>query len=656
MDETQLFVDLGLLLLAALGGGLLAQVLRQPLIVGYVLAGILVGPFTPGPTVSDPRSFRLFAEIGVILLMFSIGVDFSIGELLRVRRVALQGALGGIALIVLLTVPVGALLAWPLTQSIAVGAAISVASTMVLLKFLLERGELDSPHGRVAVGISLIEDLAVVAMVILLPVLGAEGGSRVVPLGRGLLQAVLLLAPLLWFARRVFPEALARVARTRNTELFLLVVVVVAIGTAALTASLGLSLALGAFLAGLVISESEFAHETLARVLPIRDVFVAVFFVSVGMFIRPASLVTEWATVLALVLLVAGAKFALRAGIVRGVGYDRRTAVLTGLSLAQTGEFSYVLAGVALTNQLITEGVYNAVLATSIVTILINAAVFRRVPRWVERVTAERGVAEELAAPTERRDGHVIIFGYGRVGREVADALVAFNVPFAVVDLDPEATRAARAKGALVVFGDAGTELILRRAGVERARLAVVVIPEFEAAHRCVHALRRIREDLPILARLHQQRYRALLAEAGATEVVQPEVEAALTLVRHSLDRLGVDHQEGRRYLEEMRGHWPEAYRAEAVAEAVGAQEVVLRNPALAGRTLRDAAIRERSGATIVTLRRGDREMTNPAPEEMLQPEDRIFAIGTAEQLALLTQLCEGGGDGEGFTRSAGKP
>ena len=176
--------------------------------MGYVLAGILVGPFTPGPTVSDPRSFRLFAEIGVILLMFSIGVDFSIGELLRVRRVALQGALGGIALIVLLTVPVGALLAWPLTQSIAVGAAISVASTVVLLKFLLERGELDSPHGRVAVGISLIEDLAVVAMVILLPVLGAEGGSRVVPLGRGLLQAVLLLAPLLWFARRVFPEAL----------------------------------------------------------------------------------------------------------------------------------------------------------------------------------------------------------------------------------------------------------------------------------------------------------------------------------------------------------------------------------------------------------------------------------------------------------------
>ncbi len=408
MEESRLFVDLGLLLLAALGGGILAQALRQPPIVGY------------------------------------IGVDFSIGELLRVRRPATLGALGGIALLLLLTLPVGRLLGWSLTQSLAVGAAVSVGSTMVLLKFLLERGELTSSHGRVAVGISLVEDLAVVAMVILLPVLGATGGGRVIPLAQGLLQAVLLLVPLLWFARRVFPEILARVARTRNTELFLLVVVVVAIGTAALTASLGLSLALGAFLAGLVISESEFAHETLARILPIRDV-----------------------------------------------------------------------------------------------TILINALVFRRTPRWLTRAMATPAAAEDRAVVAPSPTGHVLICGYGRVGREVADALIAFNVPFAVVDLDPEATRAARARGALAVFGDAGNEPILHRAGAERARLAVVAMPDVEAAHRCVHALRRIREDLPILARLHQRRHRALLLEAGATEVVQPEVEAALTLVRHSLDRLG---------------------------------------------------------------------------------------------------------------------
>ena len=648
MDETRLFVDLGLLLLAALGGGLLAHALRQPPIVGYILGGILVGPFTPGPTVSDPQSFRTFADIGVVLLMFSIGVDFSLGELVRVRRVALQGALGGIALSVLLTIPVGSLLGWPATQSIAVGAAIGVTSGMVLLKFLLERGELDAPHGRVAVGISLIEDLAVVAMVILLPALGAAGGSRLVPLGQGLLQAALLLAPLLWFARRVFPGMLARVARTRSTELFLLVVVVVAIGTAALTASLGLSLALGAFLAGLVISESQFAHETLARVLPIRDIFVAIFFVSVGMLIRPATLFSEWPAVLALVLLVTVGKFAVRAAIVRFAGYGHRTAMLTGLSLAQIGEFSYVLAGVAQANKLITQEIYNAVLATSLVTILINAAAFRRTPRWMERFLVSRPAPEVAGVPVEPLDGHVIICGYGRVGREVADALVAFRVPFAVVDLDPEATRAARAKGALAVFGDAGNDLILRRAGADRARLVVVVIPEVEAARRCVHALRRLREDLPVLARLHQQRHRALLFEAGATEVVQPEVEAALTLVRHSLDRLGVDHHAGRNYLQQARGHWPEAYRGEVGVEALETREVVLRNPALAGRSMQEAAVRERTGVTIVGVRRRDgREVPNPGPDDPLHLDDRIFAIGTSEQLTLLQHLCEGTGGEE---------
>ncbi len=564
MDETQLFVDLGLLLLAALGGGLLAQVLRQPLIVGYVLAGILVGPFTPGPTVSDPGRIRAFAEIGVVLLMFYSGVDLSIGELLRVRKTALSTALVGVALAIVLTIPVGQMLGWPVTQSIAVGAAISGASTMVIIRFLLDRGELNSLHGRIIVSTTLVEDLAAVAMTILLPALAFAGGGRAIPVGRAVLVAVLMLAPLLWLARRVVPDLLARVARTRNMELFLLVVLVVALGTAAVTARVGLSIALGAFLAGLVISESEFAHETLARILPLRDVFVAMFFASVGMLIRPGIFLTEWRVVLALVLLVVVGKMAVRAGLVRAAGHDRYTAVLVGLGLGQIGELSFVVASVGRIHGLISDAAYSAILATSLVTILVNALVFRRFPGrfgWLARPPLPAPAPPE---PVERRLVDVVICGFGRVGREVADALVAFNVPFAVVDLDPEATRAARAKAALAVFGDAGNELTLRRAGAERARLAVVVIPEFEAAHRCVHALRRIREDLPILARLHQQRYRALLVEAGVTEVVQPEVEAALTLVRHSLDRLGVDHQEGRRYLEQMRGHWPEAYRAEA--------------------------------------------------------------------------------------------
>ncbi|MDR7521782.1 MAG: cation:proton antiporter [Armatimonadota bacterium] len=564
MPETRFLADLGLLFLAALIGGGLAHLLRQPLIVGYIIGGILVGPFTPGPTISDPRSFQVFAEIGVVLLLFSVGVEFSIEELLRAGKVALYGGPVAIALIVLLTALGGRLLGWPLAQSLVVGGAVSTASTMVIFKFLLERGELNAPHGRLMVGITLMEDLAVVAMSILLPALGAAGEQRLPLFTRGLLEAALVLVPLLWLARRVVPRVLHRVALTRNMELFLLVALAIAVGTAALTLRLGLTLALGAFLAGLLISESEFSHEALARVLPMRDVFVAVFFVSLGMLVRPQSLVAEWPTVVVLILIVTLGKFGVWSSLVRLAGHRPATAIMTGVGLMQVGEIAYVLAGVGRLHGLITPSVHQAIIATSLVTILLNAQVFRRTPRWLQALLARRAPAGVAEAAGEPQEGHAIICGFGRVGRQVADALDTFGTRYTVIDLDPEATAAARMRGAVSVFGDAGNDLILDRAGAWRARLAVVAIPDFDAAHRCVRALRRMSEDLPILVRVHHVGHRARMLDAGATEVIQPEVEAGLTIVRHSLDRLGVDHAEGRRYLEGVRRHWSAASDEEA--------------------------------------------------------------------------------------------
>ncbi|MBI4278189.1 MAG: cation:proton antiporter [Armatimonadetes bacterium] len=643
MEETRFFVDLGLLFLAALGGGALAQLLRQPLIIGYMVSGILIGPFTPGPTIQHLPTFQLFADIGVVLLMFSIGVEFSIGELLRVRRAALYGAPVAIPAMVLLTVLLTrGLLGWPVQQGLVAGATVSVASTMVLLKTLVERGELNAAHGRVVVGIAVAEDLAVVALTVLIPALGPAAGSRVLLVARALLHAAAILVPLLWLARRVVPHLLARIARTRNMELLLLVSMALAIGTAALTASLGLSLALGAFLAGLLISESEFAHETLARVLPIRDIFVAVFFVSMGTLIRPAAVVAQISTVLVLVALVVAGRFAVWTAIVRAAGYPARTAILTGMGLTQIGEFSYVLAGVGRQHGLITDAVYQAILATSLVTILINAQTFRHTPGWLRVLLGRRERPPEPAPPLER-EGHVIVCGFGRVGQEVATALEAFRVPYTVVDLDPEATRLALARGAVAVFGDAGNDAILRRAGAEHARLAVVAVPALESADRCVRALRRVRGDLPTLVRVHQEGHRALLIEAGATEVIQPEVEAALTIVRHSLDHLGVDHHEGRRYLQQARAHWPEAFRSDEppVPDALDVRQFVIENSHLAGHSLHRVRLRERTGATVVSILHPDgRETTNPLPDHVLHVGDRLFAIGSAEQLASLRDLC----------------
>lgn len=555
MEEVRFFADLGLLFLAALIGGTLAHFLRLPLIVGYLIGGVLVSPFTPGPTISDPETFRLFAEVGVILLMFSIGIEWSIGDLLKAGRTALLGAPAGIAIIVCLTLPIGWVLGWPLGQTLVVGAAMSVASTMVLLKFLAERGELHSSHGRIIVAITIAEDLAVVAMTVLIPAVAPAGGGSLVLFLRAVFVAMLLLAPLLWLSRHLVPSLLNRVARAGDMELFLLVAVTIAIGTAALTANFGLSLALGAFLAGLVISGSEFAHETLARVLPIRDIFVAVFFVSIGTFVRPASLIAEFPTVLALVALVVVGKFAVWTGLIRILGSPRRTSVVAGLGLTQIGEFSYVLAGVGLQHGLLTGQVYDAILATSVLTILINALIFRRTPRWMSRLL-EREVPAPSDAGRAPQEDHVLICGFGRVGQHVADALESFGIPYSIIDLDPRMTQEGRRRGVPSVFGDAGNEIVLCHGDPDRARLAVVAIPDFDGAYRCVRVLRGLRSDLPILARVHQASQRGPMQEAGANEVIQPETEAGLTIVRHSLDRLGIDHHDARQYIESVREQW----------------------------------------------------------------------------------------------------
>ena len=385
MEQGHVLGELGLLLFAAVGGGIVAHLLRQPLIVGYILGGIVVSPFTPGPRISNPHAFEVFADIGVVLLMFSIGIEFSLHELVRVRKVALY-APAGILLIIAMALLVGWPLGWPVPQRLVIGTSISVCSTMVLLKFLQDRDEVGSPHGRAVVGIALVGDLAVVVMSLLLLTLTPTGTSHPAVLLQALLKAGLILGPFFWLARRLIPGLLARVAGTRDMELLILVTMALALGTAALTRAAGLSIALGAFLAGLLVNESEFGHDILAKVLPIRDVFVAVFLASIGLLVQPALLATQGLTIAILVLLVIVGNFLIWLLLLRVAGYGRETAGLAALSLTQIGEFSYVLSGAGLREGLITGPVYQAILATSLVTITVNALLFRRTPKWLQRL------------------------------------------------------------------------------------------------------------------------------------------------------------------------------------------------------------------------------------------------------------------------------
>jgi CPA2 family monovalent cation:H+ antiporter-2 len=379
--DANFYRDLAYIFGAAVVGGFVARALKQPLILGYVLGGIVIGPFTPGPSIRDVHQFEMLAEIGVILLMYSIGIEFSLRDLLRAKWVALVGGPLGILFSILLGLGVGYLVGWPIQKGIALGAVVSVASTMVLSKFLTERGELRSPHGQVMISVTLVEDLAVVMLTVLLPSIGELGGGRLIAVLLAVGKSLLLLVPVVFVAFKIVPGLMKRVSRTGNQELYLLVAVTLGLATAAITQAAGLSLALGAFLAGIIVSESEQAHETLNHLLPIRDIFVALFFVTIGILVNPRVVWSSPLLLLTIVAMTILGKFVIWTLIVRLFRYPWRTALFVGLGLTQIGEFSFVLVRVARDAQMVSDDAYNATLAASVITILLNGLLMRALPQ-----------------------------------------------------------------------------------------------------------------------------------------------------------------------------------------------------------------------------------------------------------------------------------
>lgn len=635
--ESIFFRDLAYVFVAAVAGGALARLAGQPLVLGYVLGGILISPLTPGPAVSDLHTFELFAEIGVILLMFSVGIEFSLRDLLRVKWVALLGGPLGILLSVALGLGVAIPLGWPLLQGAIVGIVISVASTMVLARLLMDRGELHSRHGRVMIGITLVEDLAVVILIVVIPTLGSLEPGRLLTIAWTLGRALLILIPAGYVAAKIIPPLMTRVARMHSDEMFLLVTLAVGLGTAALTQAAGLSLALGAFLAGLIINGSDYAHETLARLLPLRDVFVALFFVTIGALIDPGRLFANVPLLATMVVMVVVGKLVLWTLVVWLFRQPLWTALLVGVGLTQIGEFSFILVQVARTAGHVGADVYNATLAAALITILINAALVRVAPGWIARL---RGLPLRSAPGGVERAGaeSVVLCGFGRVGSAVGEALETFGIRFVVIERDPDIVRGLRSRDVPCLFGDAAQPRLLEEAGAARAALVVVALPEMDRAQLVVRAVRGGNPHVPILARAHTASGCDGLREAGATEVIEPELEAAATLIRHALRQLAQPQSRVLDYLTRFRGAMNAAGvpdRGGLVADALPeVHEVRLGAGALADLSLGEARVRERFGVTVVSVERPDGlAVVNPSATTRLRPGDRLRVFGRPEQV-----------------------
>jgi CPA2 family monovalent cation:H+ antiporter-2 len=645
VTEAAVFRDLTLLLVAAVLGGALAQFLRQPAFVGYILGGLAVTAVA-GPAIPPGPTFELFAQLGVVLLMFSLGVDLSLRELWRVGGLALFGTPLGMVVLAGLTAMLIAAFGIPWPAAILTGLALAVSSTMALAKLLADRGDLAGPVGRANIGISLAQDLVVVAAIFFLPALAAGQDAPPGDFLYALLRGALVLVPFFLLANRLVPAILGRIAHTRNTELFVLVAVAIGTGMAALSAGLGLTLALGAFLAGLVISESDYATETLARVLPLRDLFVAVFFVSMGMLIDVRALAAQPGVLLVMLGVVLVAKPVVWTAIALAFRQPLPVAVAVGLGQAQIGEFSFVVAQVGYATGLFGLDLYSAVLATSLVTLVVNALVFRR-SRPLERWTDRRARPAD-AVPTTQPP-RVVIVGYGRVGSAVGEALETFGVPFAVVDFNPAVVQDLRRRVIPAVLGDAANDHALRAAGAAAARLVILAVPDSVKAGLALARLLQINPSLSVLARGHTADDRERLLTAGATEVILPEVEAGMTLVDHALHRVDVPPTDVRVYLRQLREAERPGGRAVEVSVPAGFPRlavVEISEGPLAHQSLRRARVRERTGVTVCGVERhGEDPYWNPPPDAVLAPGDRVTIFGLPQQIERFRMLAAGGED-----------
>ncbi|WP_419044627.1 cation:proton antiporter [Enorma massiliensis] len=662
--DTILLMTFVFALVAAFAGGVVARALRLPPIVGYLVGGLVVSPFTPG-FIGDSDAMNQLSEVGVMFMMFSTGLHFSLKDLFEVKGIAVPGAILQIAVGTVAGYALAQAFGWTPEAGIMLGLSVSIASTVVLIKNLTDAGLYQSHGGRVATGWLIVEDLATVVILVVLPVVFGPGETSGAELAAGLAEALLktvaFVLLMLVVGSRVLPWVLGKIARFCPSELFQLAVVVIALGTA-MAASLlfDLSVALGAFLAGVVVSGSKLSHRVAAEAIPFKDLFSIIFFASVGMMVNPVTLASHVGELIALVALIMMGKWLINMvlGVVLSAGLHGTLTVAAGL--AQIGEFSFIIGQTGMGLGILTAEQYTLILGGAVVSIALNSFAFKLIDpieRWMRkhaRLAAlyERRVRQFEEPPSDVRD-HVVVVGYGHAGRCVTEVLKNLDIPCLVVERELETAEEAEADGLCVLVGDAANSEILAHAHLDAARVLVIAGGGDAAAEAIAYEARLFAPGLHIVTRAEDEDGLKALAAAGANEVVRPELEGGIELMRHTLIDLGYTPRQIQDYANELRASGYEALgdnvqgaRRRAFERLVASLsevelEWVLVGEAstAAGSTLADLDLRAKTGVNAVALRRGGEVTLFLDARTELHKGDKVGLVGTVEQVEAAAKL-----------------
>lgn len=619
---------------------------KLPALVGFLITGVLIGPFGAA-VITETSVVERLADIGVVLLLFTVGLEFSIADIVKASRPFLIGGGLQVLLTVAAVMGIALLLGFPLPQALFFGFLASLSSTAIVLKMYTDRNELDSAHGRLATGILLFQDIAVVPMMLLLPVLSEAGTTgAVTPLSVliSLGKALFGLIGVFFAARRIVPFLLHQVIRLRNREMFFLLIVLLCLGTAWITYSLGLSLALGAFLAGLIISESEYSHHIKAEIMPFRDYFASIFFISVGMLLRTEYFLARWPVLilaaLFLVLVKTGVVFVCAAML----RYPKRSSLLAGLGLAQIGEFSFLLAQQGNGRGLMSADVFQMFINASILSMLAAPFIIQAAP-WISALITKLAPEADEKGDACSLIGHTVIAGFGLNGQNLAKTLKATHIPYVVLEVNVDTIRKARTEGEPIIYGDITRKDVLQRAGVGCAKVIVFAISDHAATRIAARLARQLNSSIFILIRTRYAADVDELYKLGADQVIPEEFETSIEIFSRVLHEYHVPGNVIATQVQLVRFGGYKVLRGLSLDQenlgriaalfagaTVDNVQIAPDSPAV-GKSLRELDIRKNSGATVIAIARNNEAITNPGPDFTLQPDDIVVLLGAHEDL-----------------------